>query len=206
VGSREVPAANFANTFQSDLKARNADRTGSRGRNHHRAEIAAKHVMTVIAMTREIGSHGIDVAAGVAGELGLKIVNSEIVASNVASGLGVQEGTVQRYLEGSASILDRWQIDKRKLSRLTTEEVLGLARQGNVLIRGWGVAALFQDVPQVLSVRVCAPMAVRERALMERIGSKVCSASWRSGSLPSRGSREAHGFAKKRLRIIRAIQ
>jgi tripartite-type tricarboxylate transporter receptor subunit TctC/cytidylate kinase len=153
-------------------KARNADRIGSRGRNNSRAEIAAKLVMTVIAMTREIGSHGIDVAAGVAGELGLKIVNSEIVASNVASGLGVQEGTVQRYLEGSASILDRWQIDKRKLSRLTTEEVLGLARQGHVLIRGWGVAALFQDVPQVLSIRVCAPMAVRERALMERVGNK----------------------------------
>jgi tripartite-type tricarboxylate transporter receptor subunit TctC/cytidylate kinase len=128
--------------------------------------------MTVIAMTREIGSHGTDVAAGVASELGLKIVSSEILASNVASSLGVQESTVQRYLEGSASIFERWQIDKRKLSRLTAEEVLGLARQGNVLIRGWGVAALFQDVPQVLSVRVCAPMAVRESVMMERVGSK----------------------------------
>jgi cytidylate kinase len=128
--------------------------------------------MTVISMTREIGSHGTDVAAEVASELGLKIVNSEIFASNIASSLGVQENTVQRYLEGSASIFERWQIDKRKLSRLTAEEVLGLARQGNVLIRGWGVAALFQDVPQVLSVRVCAPMAVRERVVMERIGSQ----------------------------------
>ena len=128
--------------------------------------------MTVIAMTREIGSHGTDVAAGVASELGLTIVSSEILASNVASSLGVQESTVQRYLEGSASIFERWQIDKRKLSRLTAEEVLGLARQGNVLIRGWGVAALFQNVPQVLSVRVCAPLAVRESVMMERVGSK----------------------------------
>jgi tripartite-type tricarboxylate transporter receptor subunit TctC/cytidylate kinase len=128
--------------------------------------------MTVIAMTREIGSHGTDVAAEVASELGLTIVSSEILASNVASSLGVQENTVQRYLEGSASIFERWQIDKRKLSRLTAEEVLGLARQGNVLIRGWGVAALFQDVPQVLSIRVCAPLAVREMVMMERVGSK----------------------------------
>lgn len=111
-------------------------------------------VMTVIAMTREIGSQGTDVAAGVASELGLKVVSSEIVASNVATNLGVKESTLQRYFEGSASILERWQIDKRKLSRLTAEEILGLAQQGNVIIRGWGVAALFRDVPQVLRVRV----------------------------------------------------
>ena len=40
--------------------------------------------MTVIAMTREIGCHGSDVAAGVAAELGMDIVNSEIAVSNVA--------------------------------------------------------------------------------------------------------------------------
>jgi hypothetical protein len=87
--------------------------------------------MIVIAMTREIGSHG---------ELGLTVINSEIVASNVAGRIGVEEGTVHRYLEGSASIFERWQIDKRKLSRYTSEELLTLAQQGNVLIRGWGAA------------------------------------------------------------------
>ena len=55
--------------------------------------------MIVIAMTREIGSHGSDVAAGLVNELGLTIINSEIVASNVAGRLGVEEGTVKRYLE-----------------------------------------------------------------------------------------------------------
>ena len=126
--------------------------------------------MTVITMTREIGSHGTDVAAAVARELGLKLVNSEIVASNVASGLGIKESAVQRYLQGSASLLERWLIDKRKLSRLSAEEIYGLAQQGDVLIRGWGVVALFRDVPQVLSVRICAPMAIRESVLMERLG------------------------------------
>jgi cytidylate kinase len=92
--------------------------------------------MTVIAMTREIGSHGTDVAAAIARELGLKVVNSEIVAANVAGGLGIQESALQRYLQGSASLLERWLIDKRKLSRLTAEEVFGLAQQGDVLIRG----------------------------------------------------------------------
>jgi cytidylate kinase len=126
--------------------------------------------MIVIAMTREIGSHGSDVAAGLVNELGLTVINSEIVASNVAGRIGVEEGTVHRYLEGSASIFERWQIDKRKLSRYTSEELLTLAQQGNVLFRGWGAAALFAQIPRVISVRVCTPMDLRVRLMMERLG------------------------------------
>jgi hypothetical protein len=46
--------------------------------------------MTVIAMTREIGSRGMEVAAGVAARLGLKIVRSETIANGVAERLCVQ--------------------------------------------------------------------------------------------------------------------
>lgn len=132
--------------------------------------------MTVIAMTREIGSLGTEVAAGLIGELGLRLFNSEIVVNNVASNLGVHESAVQRFIDGSASFLERWQIDKRKLRRFTFEEVLSLAEQGNVLIRGWGAAALFRDIPQVVSVRVCAPMDFRERVMMERLPDKTTDA------------------------------
>jgi cytidylate kinase len=128
--------------------------------------------MTVIAMTREIGSLGADVAAGVAKELNLKIIYSEIVANQIAERMGVEESAVQRYVDGSASILERWLIDQRKLSRYTSEEILRLAQEGNVLIRGWGAAVLLRDMPQVISVRVCAPMAFRVRMMMQKIGIK----------------------------------
>ena len=126
--------------------------------------------MTVIAMTREIGSHGSYVAAGVAAQLGLEIINSEIVMPDVAEGLGVEQGVVQRYLDGKASLFDRWQVDTRKLSRYTLDQVLNLAMKGNVLIRGWGAAALFQGIRGILCVRVCAPMPERVRIMMERLG------------------------------------
>ena len=42
--------------------------------------------------------------------------------------------------------------------------------RGNVLIRGWGACVVLRDVPHVVRVRVCAPMEVRERAVMERSG------------------------------------
>src|SRR5437870_2236445 len=78
--------------------------------------------MTVIAMTREIGSNGSEVAAGVAAALGLEIINSEIVVPHVAGSLGVEQSAVQRYLDGKASLFDRWQIDTRKLSQYTLDQ------------------------------------------------------------------------------------
>src|SRR5215470_14921512 len=128
--------------------------------------------MTVIAMTRQLGCLGTEVANRIAGRLGLEIINSEIVANNVAERLGVEEGTVLRYVDGSASLFERLAINKRKLSRYTAEEILRIAQQGNVLIRGWGAATLLRDTPQVISVRICASMDYRVGVMMERLGSK----------------------------------
>src|SRR3984893_15085160 len=132
----------------------------------------SENPMTVIAMTRQLGCLGTEVASGIAGRLGLKIIHSEIVANNVAERLGVGEKAVLRYVEGSASLFERWAINKRKLSRYTTEEILSIAQQGSVLIRGWGAATLLRDMPHVISVRVCASMNFRIGVMMERLGSK----------------------------------
>ena len=127
--------------------------------------------MTVIAMTREIGSRGMEVAAGVAARLGLKIIRSEIVADSVAERLGIEPSAFLRYMEGSASLVERWRINRRRLVHYTAEEILRVAQQGNVLIKGWGAATLLRDLPQVISVRVCAPMEFRVRVLLKRLGS-----------------------------------
>jgi cytidylate kinase len=126
--------------------------------------------MAVIAMTREMGSLGKDVAARLAERLGLEIVHHELVEHDVAGRLGVEESAVHRFLEGSASLLERWQVDGRRLSRYTAEDILELAARGNVLIRGWGAVSVLRPVSHVLCVRVCAPMHVRVRRLMERLG------------------------------------
>jgi cytidylate kinase len=73
-------------------------------------------------------------------------------------------------MDGSASIFERMRLNRRKLRRYTVEEILRLAQFGNVLIRGWGAATLLQNMPQVVSVRVCAPVEHRVRVVMERIG------------------------------------
>ncbi len=126
--------------------------------------------MAVIAMTREMATLGRDVAAGLAARLGLQVVHHEIVAQDIAERSGMRESEVHRFLEGEASLLERWRFDRARMSRYTSEEILQLAASGNVLIRGWGATYLLRNVPHVVCVRICAPMADRERVLMDRLG------------------------------------
>ncbi len=125
--------------------------------------------MTVIAMTREMGTLGKDVAHGLAVELGLGLVHHELVRKEIAGKLDVEPSDVHRFLEGTPSLWDRWKIDERRLSRYTREEILELADRGNVLIRGWGAPYLLKDVPHVVRVRVCAPMSFRIGEMKKRL-------------------------------------
>ena len=128
--------------------------------------------MAVIAMTREMATLGKDVAAGLAERLNLNIVHHELVERDIAQRAGMRESEVHRLLEGEASLLERWKIDRKRLSRYTAQEILELAVKGNVLIRGWGATYLLRFVPHVICVRICAPMPFRQQVLMKRIGSQ----------------------------------
>lgn len=128
--------------------------------------------MTVIAMTREMGTRGKDVAATVAAELGLEVIHHELVEQSIAQRMDLSESTVHRFLEGEASLWERWRIDPRRMSHYSAEELLTIAQKGNVLIRGWGAAQLLSDIAHVVCVRVCAPMQARVAEMQERLAMK----------------------------------
>lgn len=125
--------------------------------------------MPVIAMTREMGSQGRDVALGLAEELGFELFQHQLVP-HIADKMHVKESSVNRYLEGKAGLFERWGISDDKLSLFTTEEVLEVASKPKALIRGWGATYVLRTLPHVLCLRVCAPMRHRVRVLMERVG------------------------------------
>jgi cytidylate kinase len=135
-----------------------------------RASASLEDAMAVIAMTREMATLGKDVASGLAERLGLTVVHHELVKQGIAERAGMRESEVHRFLEGEASLLQRWKIDHKRLSRYTAQEILDLAVKGNVLIRGWGATYLLRSVPHVICVRICAPMSFREEVLMKRLG------------------------------------
>jgi cytidylate kinase len=125
--------------------------------------------MAVITVTREMGTLGKDVVQGVADALKCEVVHHEMVEHDLAARLGMQESAVHRYLEGDATLFERWKVDKQKLSRYTALEILKLAQKGNIIIRGWGASALLRDVKHVLRVRLCAPPEFRQTVLMRRL-------------------------------------
>jgi cytidylate kinase len=124
--------------------------------------------MPVIAMNQEMGSQGRLVAEALAAELGLRILRHEVI-DRVAQKMHVRRSALQRFLEGKAGLLERWGTDESSLALYRSEEVLDLARQGNVIIRGWSAVALLRPIRHVVCVRVGAPVHVRVHWLMERL-------------------------------------
>lgn len=125
--------------------------------------------MTIIAMTREMGSLGKDVAEGLARELGLRLMYHEVI-DGVSEKMHLSQNVITRFLQGKEGLLEGLRVDREALSLYTAEEVLDIALQGNLMIRGWGATCLLRPVSHVVCVRVCAPLELRTLRIMERIG------------------------------------
>ena len=127
--------------------------------------------MPVIAITREMGSLGKDVAKGLGEALGVPVIYHELI-DQLADKMRVRRSHVIRLLDGSAGLLERLTADKTSLSIFTADEIYGVAAKGRgAVIRGWGATHLLGEVPHTLCVRVCAPFELRRRRMMERLNS-----------------------------------
>jgi cytidylate kinase len=125
--------------------------------------------MTVIALTQEMGSLAKDVAARVAGELGLALMRHEVVDS-VSTRMHVPTSLINRLREGQAGTIERMRADRTSLAVYMTEEVLEAAARGTGVLRGGGATMLLRAVPHVVRVRVTRPFAQRVAWLQERLG------------------------------------
>ena len=130
--------------------------------------------MPIIAITREMGSLGKDVARGLGEALGLPVIYHEVI-DHLADRMRVRKSHVIRLLDGSAGLFERLSADKTSLAIYTTDEIYGIAasctNKGGAIIRGWGATHLLREIPHVVCVRVCAPFELRKARMMERLGS-----------------------------------
>lgn len=125
--------------------------------------------MPLIAMNREIGSLGKDVAQGLGEALGLKIQHHEII-DQLANRARLRKSHVISFLEGTQGFFERLTIDQVKLRVLTADEILTAAEASpGIILRGWGATALLKDVPHAVRVCVSAPRRERVRRMMERL-------------------------------------
>lgn len=128
--------------------------------------------MPLIAMNREIGSFGKDVAQGLADLLGIKVQHHEMV-DHLASRSRIRKSHVISFLEGKQGLFERMTVDQLSLKILTADEIVSLAEAnpGGIVLRGWGATSLLKDVPHVLRICVSASRRERVKRMMERLDS-----------------------------------
>lgn len=126
--------------------------------------------MPLIAMNREMGSFGKDVAAGLEQALGMKVRYHEMI-DHLADRARIRKSHVISFLEGKQGLLERLTTDQLTLRVLTADEILSIAESGEpVILRGWGATSLLKEVPHAVRVCVSASRRTRVKRMMERIG------------------------------------
>ncbi|MEW6689575.1 MAG: cytidylate kinase-like family protein [Pseudomonadota bacterium] len=126
--------------------------------------------MPIVAITREMGSLGKDVATGLGEALGLPVIYHEVI-DHLADRMRLRRSHVINLLDGKAGLLQRITADQTSLFIHSADEIIAKAMEGRgAIIRGWGATHLLRDVAHVVTVRVCAPLELRRKRMMERIG------------------------------------
>jgi len=124
----------------------------------------------LIAMNREMGSMGEDVARGLEQALGMQVRHHEII-DQLASRARLRKSHVISFLEGKQGLLERLTTDQVSLRILTADEIMTIAASGEpVILRGWGATSLLKDVPHAVRVCVSASRRTRVKRMMQRLG------------------------------------
>jgi cytidylate kinase len=144
-------------------------------RQHWRpGEAAARDAGPVVALSRQHGAGGLELARALGERLGLRVFERELVRS-LADSAHLSETAVSVLDEHDRSLLDDWLASLNPETHLTPYAYLdhlkrvvhGIARQGGAVIVGRG-AHLILPAPRALRVFVVAPLEVRVGAVAAR--------------------------------------
>lgn len=126
--------------------------------------------MPVIAMSREMGSLGRDVAYGVGEYFNIRVKHHEVI-DPLASKARLRKSHVISYLQGKLGLRDTLTSDQAGMAIHSADEILSMAADNpqGIVLRGWGATALLREVPHVVCVRVCAPNGLRVERMMRRL-------------------------------------
>jgi cytidylate kinase len=134
--------------------------------------------MSVITLSRELGSRGDDVAMAVAEKLKLRLVGRDLI-NQAARQAGVPEVALAEIDElGLLGV--KPSKEALRQYRQTAELVINeLADAGDVLLVGRGSQIALRERPGVMHVRIIAPKASRIRCVQERYRISVEAATAR---------------------------
>jgi cytidylate kinase len=122
--------------------------------------------MTIITMSRQVGTCDEEIAHGVCEALGLEQIgppDDEVFTKPVAD-----RHALDAALGEGASFRERMRMGATGMRYQVMGRILEAAMKGNILVRGMGGTSYLREVPYVLSVRIWAPMEYRVKMQLER--------------------------------------
>jgi cytidylate kinase len=125
--------------------------------------------MPVVAMTREMGSLGSGIAQEVARRLGYQFLRNDILRS-AAREYRVHESRLVGAVEEAPGLLERLRPPRFRYRAYLEAAVLDAALPDRVVLVGRWSTLFLRGISHAVGVRVCAPVEVRTRRVMERYG------------------------------------
>ena len=131
--------------------------------------------MAIVTISRGSMSGGEALANCLAARLGYPILGREVLVE-AAARLGVPEAVLREKIQTSAGLIERLTTDRHIYLVALQSALADRCVSGDLIYHGNAGHFLLKDVPNVLRVRLIAPMAMRIRAVMERQGLSAESA------------------------------
>ena len=125
--------------------------------------------MAIITISRGSMSGGEAFANCLASRLGYPVLGREVLVE-AAARLGVTEDVLREKIQTSAGLFERLTTDRNIYLVMLQSALADQCVSGDLIYHGNAGHFLLKDVPNVLRVRLIAPMAMRVRAVMEKQG------------------------------------
>jgi cytidylate kinase len=147
--------------------------------------------MSIVTISRQLGSLGTEIAQGVAEKLSYEYVDKKKV-TEALSPYGLFAADVEKFDEKKPTFWDSFQIQKKKFLHSLEAVIYDFARKGNVVIVGRGGQVLLRDLPGVLHVRISASFSIRLKRIMALEGGDEKKAS----RILNQSDRDSAGFLR----------
>jgi cytidylate kinase len=122
--------------------------------------------MSLVVISREMGSGGTQIGKAVAERLGYRFVDREVILE-AAHRYDIQEEEMARLEESKPTFWQRFNKDRDRYVAFLRAAVCGFAVQDHTVIAGRAAPLLLKGIDHALCVRITAPLAVRAARVAE---------------------------------------
>lgn len=123
--------------------------------------------MAIVTISRGSMSGGEALANCLAAHLGYPVLGREVLVE-AAARLGVTEAVLREKIQTSAGLFEKLTTDRRVYLVALQSALADQCVSGDLIYHGNAGHFLLKDVPNVLRIRLIAPMSMRVRAVMKQ--------------------------------------